>query len=416
MIRRVMKGEQNNMASYGYEAINRAGKEVKGSLEAESIEDARAELKRSGMTIMNVEEQNLLTKDVDIDLGGAPKIRDLAVFSRQFVSMIKAGVTILDALKMLGEQTENKKLKKALIEVRVNVEKGETLAHAMEQFPKVFPPIMISMVLAGEASGSLDVAFDRVAIQLERSGKTQGLIKKAMIYPTVVLIVAVCVIILMLVKVVPAYMDMFEDLGTDLPGITVAVVGASNFFIHHWLAILIVVVALVFGFKAFGKTNFGKHVFGKIVLHLPLIKGLAVKSASSQMARTLSTLTASGVPMVEAVDIVSNVMGNIWFREAMQYVKNEVLLGEPISRPLEKCGLFPPMVYHMVRIGEESGDVEDMLDKVADYYDEEVELSVQSLMAAMEPLIIILLAAIVGVIIAAVMAPMMRMYSALENI
>ena len=404
------------MAIYGYEAIDRSGKEVKGSVEVNSMEAARAELKKQGMIIVKLEEQNMLTKDIEIDFGGRPTTRDLSVFCRQFVSITKAGVSILEALKMLCEQTENKKLQKAIAAVKAEVEKGETLAGALEQHPKIFPSIMINMVAAGEASGNLETAFERVATQLERSNKTQALVKKAMIYPIVVACVAVAVVIVMLVVVIPSYTDMFKDLGTELPGITKAVVALSDFIKAWWYVIIPIVIAVIFLIRTYSKTDSGKHLFGKLALKLPAIKNLVVKSASSMMARTLSILMGSGVPLVEAVDIVSSVMSNVWFKEALQEAKNEIVLGTPLSKPLEDCGLFPPMVYHMVRIGEESGNTEEMLDKLADYYDEEVEMAVQSLMAAMEPMIIIVLALIVGVLIGSVMAPMMTMYEAMDNL
>ncbi len=404
------------MSTYGYEAVDRSGKIVKGSMEANNLDLAKAELKKQGLTVVNLSEQSMLTKDINIDLGGKPTSRDLGVFCRQFVSMTKAGVSILEALKMLCEQTENKKLQKALLQVRVDVEKGETLADSMAAHPKVFPSIMINMVAAGEASGSLETSFERVATQLERNNKTQALVKKAMIYPIILFLVAIAVVIVMLVVVIPSYATIFEDLDTELPGITLAVLAASNFIRKWWYLLLAAVVGLVLAFRAFALSNTGKHVFGKLALSIPAIKNLVVKSASSLMARTLSTLMGAGVPMVEAVDIVSNVMSNIWFKEALQEVKSQVILGTPLSQPLEECGLFPPMVYHMVRIGEESGNIEEMLDKLADYYDEEVEMAVQSLMAAMEPMIILVLAAIVGTLIASVLAPMMKMYEALDNL
>ena len=404
------------MAVYGYEAIDKAGKTQKGSIDAESVGAARAELKRQNLTVVNVSEQSVLTKDINIDLGGKPTPRDLSVFCRQFVSMTRAGVSILEAMRMLCEQTENKKLQKALDEVRANMEKGEALAESLAQFPKVFPSIMVNMVAAGEASGSLDISMDRVATQLERTSKTQALVKKAMVYPIVLMIVAVVVVIVMLVFVIPQYAEMFETLDTDLPAITQAVLTASDFIKAYWYLIILVVGSVAFGIKTFAGTDAGKHVFGKLVLMLPAFKNLTVKSAASSMARTMSTLMGAGVPMVEAVDIVANTMSNVWFKEALQDARDQIGLGVAFSVPLEQCGLYPPMVYHMVRIGEEAGSIETMLDKLADYYDEEVEMAVQSLMAAMEPAIIIVLAGIVGVLIASVLAPMMKMYEALDTL
>ncbi|MBD5479174.1 MAG: type II secretion system F family protein [Lachnospiraceae bacterium] len=404
------------MAAYGYEALDRAGKAIKGSIDADTLEKAKSELKQQGYTIVSIKEQSLLTRDLNIEIGGYPKPRDLSVFCRQFVSMTRAGVSILEALKMLSEQTENKQLKKAVEGVRVNVEKGETLARSLKEYPKVFPELMVNMVAAGESSGSIDVAMERMAIQFEKANKTRALVKKAMMYPMIVCIVAVAVVIVMLVVIIPSYTDMFADLGTDLPGITVAVQAASNFIIGKWYILVPVVIGVAVALNIFGKTDMGKHVFHGLQLRIPALKNLKVKQASSQMARTMSTLLAAGVPLIEAVEIVGNTMDNVYFREAMDTCKNEIIIGQPLSRPLEETGLFPPMVYHMIRIGEESGNTEEMLEKLADYYDEEVEMAVQTLMAAMEPLIIVVLAAIVGVLIAACMAPMLSMYNAMENL
>lgn len=404
------------MATYGYEVLDKEGKIKKGSLDADSMEKVRADLKAQGMTVVSLTEQSMLTKDIEIDIGGKPTNRDLSIFCRQFVSMTKAGVTIVEAMKMLCEQTENKKLRKALEDVRVNMEKGESLANSLSQHPKIFPSIMVNMVAAGEASGSLEQSLDRVATQLERSSKTQALVKKALIYPIVLLIVALVVVVVMLVFVIPQYSEMFEQMDTELPGITLAVLKASEFVKAWWYILLALLVGIVLAFRYFGTTNLGKHVYGKIALMIPGAKDLVVKSAASSMARTMSTLMGAGVPMVEAVEIVANTMTNIWFKEAMLEARDQIMLGVPLSRPLESCGLFPPMVYHMVRIGEESGATEDMLDKLADYYEEEVEMAVQSMMAVMDPMIIIVLAAIVGTLVAAVLSPMMKMYEAMDNL
>ena len=404
------------MATFAYEALDKKGATVKGTVEAENIDLARAEVKNQGVTLLDIKQQGALNKEINIDIGGKPKPRDLSVFCRQFVSMLRAGVTILDALKMLGDATENKKLKEAINGVRVATEKGDTLSSAVAEWPKVFPELMVNMIAAGEASGSLDVAMDRMATQFERSAKTGAMVKKAMIYPIVVCIVAIVVVIVMLVVVIPSYMEMFKDLGTDLPGITKAVMAASNFIMNKWFILLPIVIAIVVAVMSFSKTDTGKHVFGKVAIKIPAISNLVVKSASAQMARTLSTLLAAGIPLVEAVEIVSQIMTNIYFREALEDAKSEVMIGQPLSRPLETCGLFPPMVYYMTRIGEETGNNEEMLDKLADYYEDEVEMAVAGLMSAMEPAIIVVLAGVVGVILGACMAPMLTMYESLNNL
>ena len=404
------------MATWGYVAIDKSGKETKGSRDADSKEQVTRELKNQGMIVLDITEQNALTKDISIDFGGKPTPRDLAVFCRQFASITRAGVTIIQTLNMLAEQTENVKMQKALQAVRADVEKGESFADSLARHDNVFPELLVQMARAGEASGSLETAMERMAIQFEKSAKTQALIKKAMIYPIVVACVALAVVIVMLVFVIPRYMDMFEELGTELPAITKAVVAMSTFIQNYWFIIVPVVAITVFAVKTWAKTNSGKHVVGKLALKIPAIKNMVVKSASAQMARTLSTLLTAGVPLIEAVDIVADTMGNIWFKEALKESVEQIMIGVPLSQPLQTSGLFPPMVYHMIRIGEEAGSTEEMLNKLADYYEEEVEMAVQSLMAAMEPMIIIVLACIVGVLIGAVMAPMVNLYAALDNL
>lgn len=404
------------MAKYGYIAIDTKGKELKGTLDGDDIDSVKQELKQQGLTVVKISPQSLLTQDINIQIGGKPTARDISIMCHQFVSMIRAGVTILESMRLLAEQTENEKLKNTLKEVYISVQKGESLAASFGKFPKVFPELMVNMTAAGEASGKLETAMERIALQYERSGKTQALIKKAMIYPVMVILIAIVITIVMLVVVIPRYTVMFSDMGTELPFITKLYVAMSDILIQRWFIIVPVVVAVVVLVAYFAKTNTGKHFFGWIALHLPVLKNLVTKSASSMMARTMSTLMGSGVPMIEAVEIVSTIMSNVYYKEALQQAKEDIIIGLPLSRPLETCGLFPPMVYHMVRIGEESGNTEEMLDKLADYYDDEVEIAVQSLMAALEPMIIVVLAVVVGGLIAACMMPMFKLYGALDNL
>ena len=404
------------MASFSYVAVNAEGKEVKGSIEADNLENARQDAKRKGLTIVSIRQAGTLGKDLNIDFSKKPTARDLGVMCKQFVSMQRAGVTMIECLKMLSEQTENKKLQEALRQTRTDVERGDSLADSMAVHKNIFPEIMINMVAAGEASGNLDVALERVATQLDRSAKTTAMVKKALIYPIAVFVVAIAVSVVMLVVVIPTYSEMFEDLGTELPGITKMYVAMSNVLTSYWFIIVPVVIVAIYGIGVFAKTTTGKYLFDKIAMKVPVLSNLTVKSASSMTARTLSTLLGAGVPLIEAVDIVAGVVTNVYFQDALKAAKDEITIGMPLSRPLEECGLFPPMVYHMVRIGEEAGNTEEMLDKLADYYDEEVEMAVQSLMAAMEPMIIVVLAVVVGGMVAACMAPMLTMYQALDNL
>ena len=404
------------MADFGYEALTKEGKTIKGSINADSMDIARQQLKAKGYIVTEMTEQNLLNKDINLNFDKKPSPRDMAVFCQQFVAMSRAGVSILECLSLLREQTENKMLAKAVREVQAEVEKGETLATGLSEHPKIFSELMVTTVNAGEQSGSLERSLESMGAQYEKSAKTASLIKKAMIYPIVVALVAVAVVVVMLVVVIPSYTDMFAELGTDLPGITKAVVAMSDFIINRWYILIPILVAIIVGLRMYFGTESGKYFTSTLALKIPAIAKLTTKSACSQLARTMATLLSAGVPLVEAVDITSDVLQNRLFRDAVKNAKEEVIKGVPLSQPLEDSGLFPPMMYHMVRIGEEAGNTEEMLNKLADYYDEEVEMAVQSLMAAMEPMIIIVLAAIVGVLIGAVMAPMLTMYQALDSL
>lgn len=402
------------MANFSYIVIDKYGKEKKGSLEAADKEKAIAQLKGEGMVPLEVREQSVWDKDIQISIGKGIKARDYSVLCRQFVSIIGAGVTVTDALDMLSEQTENKELAKAVKNVQIEIEKGETLSDAMKAQGKVFPVMLIQMVQAGEASGSLDISFSRMAVQFEKEAKLKGLIKKASIYPVMVAIVAFMVVIVMLVKIIPSYSEMFEQLETELPWITKAVLAASNFVIGKWYLLLLGGVIIVTALNVFRQTNTGKYLFSSWAIQIPIFGKLNVKTACSLFARTSGTLLAAGIPMLEVLDIVAHTMKNTLYRQAVLEAKDEVSKGLPLSEPLKRSGIFPAMVCHMTRIGEETGDMEGMLDKLADYYDEEVELTTQSVMAALEPLIILVLAVLVIILIAAIMAPMMAMYSGLD--
>lgn len=404
------------MAEFNYLVVDKTGKEKKGNMQAETVDEVRAKLKNEGFTVVNVTKASALTKEINITIGKAVKPRDLSVFCRQFISMVRAGVTILDSLDMLAEQTENVAMAKAIRGVHTEIRKGETLSEALSKYPKVFPDIMCSMVAAGEASGKLDVAFERMATHFEKSAKLKAIVKKAMIYPIIVMIVAVIVIIVMLVKVIPAYESLFEQLGGELPALTRAVVAVSYFIMHDWFWIIVVLIAAGFALSVFKKTITGQIVFGTIARKLPVFGKMTIKQASSNYARTLSTLIYSGLPMMDALAITANTMSNYLYKQALNHAREEVAKGVSLSEPIVQSGMFPPMVGHMTRIGEETGDLEGMLSRLADYYDEEVEMATQSVIVALEPMIILVLAAIVIVIIGAIMLPMFQMYGQMDNL
>ncbi len=404
------------MPEFTYKAIDQYGKEKKGNVTSDTIEGVYAKLRENNMTPVDVSKATIFTREIDINIGSAVKPRDLSVFCRQFISMIRSGVTIVDALAMLEDQTENKTMARAIGGAKVEIGKGETLANALALYPKVFPDIMVKMVEAGEASGKLEVAFERMSTHFEKSAKLRSIVKKAAMYPMMLGLVAVGVVVLMLTVVVPKYTDMFNDMDLELPGLTVAVVNASNFIMNRWYILLAIIIAVVAGVRAFKKTEKGQVLFATIARKAPIFGKLTIKSAASNFSRTLSTLVYSGLPLVDALSITAGTMTNYLYKRKVEDTRDEVVKGVPMSEPLLDDDLFPSMVGHMTKIGEETGEVEEMLNKLADYYDEEVEMATQTVLAALEPMIILVLAGIVVVLIGAVMAPMLAMYNGMDNL
>ena len=401
------------MAVFNYKVVDKNGKNKKGTIEAPNRDGAEKKLKADGYAIMSLTEQNspfsggLIKKKV--------KSKDLAVFCKQFSAVIRAGVTIISALELMGDQIENKTLQRAVMDAKTYVEKGGTLADALRVNSEAFPPIMINMVAAGELSGNLEVCLDRLTEHLEKDNALSAKIKGAMTYPIVVFIVMIIVVIVVMVMVIPNFSSMFAEMGTQLPLATRIMVAASNFIIHKWWLLIIIVAAIVVGCKAFKRSSVGEQLFANMAIKMPIFGNLTIKSACSRFARTMSTLMASGISMIDAVEQVAKMMDNKIIRDGLLDAKTQVAKGIPLSKPLKDMEMLPPMLSAMTKIGEETGDIEEMLSKVADYYDEEVEEATNKLTAAMEPLIMVVLACIVGMIVAAVYGPIMSMYSALDQ-
>lgn len=401
------------MAEFQYRVITPEGKEKKGTMEGKSIEQVSGVLKAQKNVILSVSEASLMNRDINFSLGGRVSARDYSIFCRQFVSIISAGVSIINALEMMRDQTENRTLKKALGEVYEDVSKGESMAGAMKKHSKVFPSMLCNMVEAGEASGSMEVAFERMAVQFEKENKLKQSVKKAMIYPIVLLVVMVGVLFLMMIWVIPNFMGMFAELDTELPPITQAVVNMSDFVIAKWWLILLVVAAAIALFKAYAASPSGKFVLGGIALKIPVFGKLQTKSECARLGRTLCTLLGAGVPMMDAIEITGRSMENVHYKKAMMDAKDQVMRGMALSRPLKTCGLFPPMVVHMVSIGEETGNIETMLENVANYYEDDVQVATEQVMALMEPMIIVVMAIVVAVLIMAIMQPMLTLYESI---
>ena len=408
--------EERGMDTFSYKAVSAAGKDVKGSVEAESREEAARKIKEQGLVPVSIGKQGALDKDVNIPIFKGKKIpaRDMSVFCRQFASILKAGVSVINALEMLAEQTENKKLKEAIVNTQSNVEKGESLSDSMRQ-NDAFPSILIDMVRAGEASGSLENSLTRMAIQFEKDAKLNGIVKKAMMYPIVLICVMIGVVIVMLTFVIPSFMTMFEDLDSELPVTTRAILAMSNSLKNYWYIYIIVVVGAVVGIQMYKRTDNGKHNLDKLKLKIPVFGLLQTKSACASFARTMSTLLQAGMPMIDALEISASTMKNVLFYDGLQKVKNGVSLGLPLSNQLKSTGLFPAMVVHMVGIGEETGNVEEMLTNSATYYEEEVEVQTQTLTSLMEPIIIVLMAFVVVLLIMAIYQPMIQLYNTLGS-
>ena len=400
------------MATYKYQLIDQNGKTKKGTIEANDELTARQSLKPDG-TLVSIEMAGALDKEINISIGAPVKPKELAIFCKMFKSILAAGVTVIEALGMLAEQTENKRFKATIETVHDDVQKGETLSGAFGKHPKYFPEMMIQMTAAGEASGSLEVSFDRLSTHFEKDAHLKALIGKSLVYPIILIVVIIGVVIIMMTVIVPNFTGTFDEIGAELPAITKAVMGVSDFIVNKWFIMLAIIIAVVAGIIGIKKTERGAYFFGQLGLKAPLFGNLTVKSAAARLTRTLSTLVASGMSLVEAIHITAKIMTNEVVKQAMFKAEQDVMQGVPLSTPIMESEVFPAMVPQMIKIGEETGSMEEMLSKIADYYDEEVEMATEALVAAMEPLIIIVMAGTVLPIILAVLMPMFSLYGSI---
>lgn len=403
------------MPGFNYTAINRNGKRVRSSLDASSIETAKSSLRGAGYTILDIKEQTTLNRDIEIPFLGNPKAKDMAVFCRQFVSILRAGVSVASVLAMLGQQTSNKKLRAAIREMQADVEKGEALATSMRRHPKIFPAILVNMVSAGEASGNLEESFRQMELYFERSKRTKSKVTSAMIYPCVLIVVMIIVLIVMMTKIIPNFLKTFEDMDAELPKITLGVMAVCEWFKSWWWVPLLVLVALIVGGVLFHRTDKGKHFFGWLARKTPVVGNLTVKTACATFCRTMEVLIGSGLTLTDSMDLAASNMGNIYYLEAIRDARALVAEGTPLRESLVRTGIFPPMVSNLVGVGEETGDLQSMMGKVADYYDEEVEEATKKLLNLMEPAIIIFMAVFVVIIVLAIYLPMINMTKAFDK-
>lgn len=403
------------MPGFNYTAINRNGKRVRSSLDASSIETAKSSLRGAGYTILDIKEQTTLNRDIEIPFLGKPKAKDMAVFCRQFVSILRAGVSVASVLSMLGQQTGNKKLRAAIREMQADVEKGESLATSMRRHPKIFPAILVNMVSAGESSGNLEESFRQMELYFDRSKRTKSKVTSAMIYPCVLIVVMIVVLIVMMTKIIPNFLKTFEDMDAELPKITLGVMAVCEWFKVWWWVPLLMLVALIVGGVLFHRTDKGRHFFGWLARKTPVVGNLTVKTACATFCRTMEVLIGSGLTLTDSMDLAASNMGNIYYLEAIRDARGMVAEGTPLRESLVRTGIFPPMVSNLVGVGEETGDLQSMMGKVADYYDEEVDEATKKLLNLMEPAIIIFMAVFVVIIVLAIYLPMINMTKAFDK-
>ena len=396
------------MAAFAYSAINALGAESAGQITAPDVGSARELLRQKGLRPVTLAE--LGAEGSAEKRRKKVKPRSLQVFSRQFATMIDAGLSIVQSLVILEEQTDDKALALVIREIRSDVEGGMLLSQAMARHPKVFDRLYISMVEAGEAAGILDSVLDRVAVQIEKEMKIKRRVKGAMVYPLVVLTFAVLVLIGMLLFLVPVFQGIFADLGGDLPFLTKIVVQASDIVRGYWFILFPAMGGSVYGFRRWKRTPAGRQVWDRFKLNVPGgIGKVVLKVTMARFSRTLATLVAAGVDIIKALEISGQTAGNWVVESALADVRAKVHQGVPIAQPLIEDPVFPPLVSQMVKIGEETGELEKMLDKIADFYEDEVDTSIAALTSIVEPLMMMGVGAIVGVIVIAMYLPMFKL-------
>jgi type IV pilus assembly protein PilC len=394
--------------TYAYRVRDRQGKLLGGTLEADNEQAVVAKLRQLGYAPVSIEAEKGagLKAEVRLPGSGRVKLKDLAVFSRQFATMINSGLSLLRALTILGEQTANKKLAQIIVLVRAEVEKGVSLSAAMAKHPKVFNRLYVSMVRAGEVGGFLDQVLVKVAETFEKEVALRGKIKSAMTYPVVVFVMVVGIVAAMLVFIVPTFESLYESLGGKLPLPTQLLINASNILRKFFLLVIVAIGVLVFVFRKWKATQKGRYAVDKFKLKVKVFGPLFHKTALSRFSRTLATLIRSGVPILQALEIVGETVNNSVISRAVHDVQDSVREGESLATPLSKHATFPPMVVQMMAVGEETGALEVMLAKVADFYDQEVEAAVASLTSLIEPIMIAVMGAAVGGMVIALYMPL----------
>lgn len=397
------------MPSFEWKGRDRQGSSQSGVLVADSKDAATAALRRQQIVVTTVKEKG---KEIALPrLGGGITSKDIAVFTRQFSVMIDAGLPLVQCLDILGQQQENKTFQKIIIQVREDVESGSSLADAMRKHPQAFDDLYVNMVAAGEAGGILDTILQRLAVYIEKAVKLKTQVRAAMIYPVTVVAIAVLVVYIILWKVIPVFSSLFEGLGASLPFLTVWVVALSNFIGRFWWLMALLLVASIFALRQYYQTEQGRYQIDKLMLRMPILGMVLRKIAVARFCRTLGTLLSSGVPILESLDITARTSGNAVIEEAIYKVRKDVESGKNIADPLGESQQFPPMVCQMIGVGEQTGAMDTMLSKIADFYEDEVDAAVDGMMKLIEPVMILFLGVVIGTIVIAMYLPMFTLIS-----
>ncbi len=404
------------MNTYVFKAIDLMGQQAKGEVEAESKQSVADQLKGKGLIVLDIADKRT-SKEIELPWMGRVKLGDLSIMSRQLATMVSSGMTILRALYVLEAQTENKKLSEELVLVRKDVEAGLPLSDALERHPKTFNPLYVAMTRAGETGGVLEESLLRIADQLEKEESLRRQVKSAMAYPIVILTFAMIVMLGMVAFIVPVFAGVFEELGSDaeLPKMTQFVMGISNVVTGQWYLLIGGTFLTVFGFMKWKKTAKGRGMWQRFLLRIPFkIGDIFQKVALARWSRTFSALMGAGVPLLQAIDITSQTAGNIVVEEAMSKVTDSVKAGGTIAQPLMDSPVFPSMVGHMVKVGEETGALTTMLTKIGDFYEDQVAAAVKALTSILEPVMIVLVGGIVGFIVISMYLPLFSVYDAIK--
>jgi type IV pilus assembly protein PilC len=397
------------MPTFSYTARTTSGELKSATLEAASRDDAVAQLRRQRLTIVKVDEKKTAAQ---AGRGGSITMRDIVIFTRQFSTMINAGLPLVQALDILSRQSENKALQAVVRQVVFDVESGNTVADAMRKHPKAFSDLYTNMVAAGEAGGILDTILNRLAVFMEKNEALVRKVKGAMIYPTVIMCVAAICVIVLLVKVIPTFASMFGSAGIPLPVPTQVVIGLSDFLLAQWYLMVGLLVGGVLFLRQYYTTPNGQLVIDRLLLHVPVLGDVLRKSSVSRFTRTLGTLISSGVSILDGLEITAKTSGNRVVQDAILESRASIAGGDTISGPLQKSDVFPPMVISMIAVGEQTGGLDEMLSKIADFYDDEVDAAVSGLLALLEPIMIVFLGVVVGGMIVAMYLPIFDMVNA----